>query len=151
LEKSQDDFKNTPYDANNYDTKSYGEKFFVVYVSSNCTNCESIQPGFATLQDGWGTSFVNTDGRAFKMYTIYSDETSSNDDQDVNKYTAFQRYLNNYQEFYELAGSRLAEDTPYRYNASLTIEHRLHLSPERRHHELQDSDHSSGRLQQRSL
>jgi hypothetical protein len=68
------------------DTKTYGEKFFVVYVSStSCTNCESIQPGFATLQDGWGSSFVNTDGRAFKMYTVYSDETSSNDDQDVNK------------------------------------------------------------------
>src|SRR5574344_2651265 len=119
LSKSDDDFKNNPYDAANYDTAAYGEKFFVVYVSSNCSSCETIQPGFATLQEGWGTSFSNSDGRAFKMYTIYSDETSSNDDQDANKYTAFQRYLNNYQEFYELAGSRLAEQTPYRYNASL--------------------------------
>lgn len=119
LSKSDDDFKNNPYDAANYDTAAYGEKFFVVYVSSNCSSCETIQPGFATLQEGWGTSFSNSDGRAFKMYTIYSDETSSNDDQDANKYTAFQRYLNNYQEFYELAGSRLAEQTPYRYNANL--------------------------------
>lgn len=111
--KTYDDYKKT------IASNTYGDKFFVTYVSTSCTNCEAIQPGFAALQDGWGANFAPSDGRAFKMYTVYTDETSSTDDADVNKLKAFQRYLNNYLSFYEEAGGRLGDSAPYRYNASL--------------------------------
>jgi hypothetical protein len=99
-------------------SNAYGDKFFVTYVSSSCTNCEATQPGWAALQDGWGDKYAPQDGRSFKMYTIFTDETSSTDDADANKLKAFQRYLNTYQDFYQSSGQRLA-NAPYRHNASL--------------------------------
>jgi len=107
---------------NDVDTKydnAYGDKFYLVYVSKSCTNCEAVQPGFDTLQKGWGSTYSITDDRSFKMYTVFTDETSSTDDADVNKYTAFQRYLDNFDEFFSEAGGRLGDSTPYRYNAGL--------------------------------
>ena len=60
--------------------EKYGEKFYLVYVGKDCTNCETIQPGFEALQENWGSSYVADDSRSFKMYTIFSDEESTNDD-----------------------------------------------------------------------
>lgn len=104
--------------------EKYGEKFFLVYVEGeNCTNCEAAQPGFETLQNYWGTRYVADDGRPFKMYTIFADEDSSNDDEyDIeDDQKAFNRYLDKFadNDFFSQAGGRLADETPYKINASI--------------------------------
>ena len=94
----------------------YGEKFYVVYVKEDCSNCDTISEAFQTLENGWGTSFVTEDNRPFKLYTIFSDDSSSND----NEYEvesdkkAFNRYLVKFSNngFFENAGGRLQE-LPY--------------------------------------
>lgn len=98
----------------------YGEKFFVAYVSKSCTECESARPAFDILTNGWDSTYTISDDRQFKMCTIFTDEESSTDDDDVNSLTAFQRYLDNHKDFFECAGGRMGDDqTPYRYNAGL--------------------------------
>lgn len=103
--------------------QTYGEKFFVVYVKVDCANCSAIEPGFATLESNWGTKFKNDDGRAFRMYTIYTDEVSSNDDiYDIeDEKVAFNRYLDKFSDngFFENAGGRL-QDAPYAINAGIS-------------------------------
>ncbi len=101
--------------------ETYGEKFFLVYVESSSTACSDAQAGFETLTKGWNTTYGINDGRSFKIHTIYADETSSNDED----YTvtedqkAFNRYLNNFTDFWEKAAGRL-EDTPYKTNGSIS-------------------------------
>ena len=101
------------------DTAAYGEKFFLVYVSSDCTSCESIQPGFEYLQDNWKGNYTPADGLDFKMYTIFTDEESSTDDDyTLEGQTAFQRYLNSFSDFFNEAGGRLNE-APYKGNKDI--------------------------------
>lgn len=98
-----------------------GEKFFLVVVQTTCTACDEAQPGFEALQKGWNSTYAINDGQVFKLYTIYADDTSSNDEdytlEDDKK--AFYRYLNNFTDFWEEAAGRLA-DTPYKTNASVS-------------------------------
>lgn len=113
------------------DYAKYGYKFFLVYVSEDCANCETIQEGFEALEDNWGTLYKPTatqrtaDGEAvvepFKIYTIFTDESSSNDDEDImDDKTAFQRYLNIHSDFFESSGQRFLDYTPYKRNASVS-------------------------------
>lgn len=101
----------------------YGEKFYLVYVGKDCSNCEAIQPGFEALQKDWGTRFSPDDNRNFKMFTIFSDDESTNDDsftiEDQKK--AFVRYLDKWNDagFFTDAGGRL-EEAPYHKAASIT-------------------------------
>lgn len=99
----------------------YGEKFFLVYVGESCTQCATDAPGFSTLSDLWKESYVPTDGRDLKMYTIFSDETSSNDsDYEGKDYdTAFKRYLYNYTDSFFLEAGQQLYDAPYRLNKSI--------------------------------
>ncbi|MCQ2742171.1 MAG: hypothetical protein MJ239_02590 [Bacilli bacterium] len=99
--------------------ESYGKKFFVIYVSKECTDCANAQSGFETLVSGWNSSYApDKAGEQFKMYSIFADEESSTDDTDPD-HSAFERYLVNFTEFFEEAGGRL-EERPYRDNANLT-------------------------------
>ncbi len=117
--------------------EKYGEKFYLVYVGKDCTNCETIQPGFEALQENWGSSYVADDSRSFKMYTIFSDEESTNDDDfdtDDNK-KAFVRYLDKWNDegFFTNGGGRL-EEAPYHKAASVSDSDYEHFI---------DADHSS--------
>ena len=103
--------------------EKYGEKFFVVYVKEECSSCSAIEPAFNTLESNWGTKYTPNDSRAFKMYTIYSDEASSNDSDyelDDDK-VAFNRYLDKWSDldFFENAGGRL-QQAPYALNSNIS-------------------------------
>ncbi len=104
-------------------TKEYGEKFFLFYVGKECTNCEAIQPGVKALQDDWGVRYIPSDGRSFKLYTIFSDDESTNDDSFENEDgKAFVRYLDKFLDlgyWYEIGG-RLTDETPYKTNANVS-------------------------------
>ena len=110
----------------------YGEKFFIAYVARDCSPCETAQGGFETLQERWGSSFVATDGRDFRLYTIFTDDASSNDDDYDNEddKKAFCRYLDKFGgnpiDFFSKAAGRL-EDTPYKTNASVSDSYYEHL------------------------
>ena len=104
-------------------TQEYGEKFFLFYVGKECTNCEAIQPGVKALQDDWGVRYIPSDGRSFKLYTIFSDDESTNDDSFENEDgKAFVRYLDKFLDlgyWYEIGG-RLTDETPYKTNANVS-------------------------------
>ena len=101
----------------------YGEKFFLFYVGKDCSNCDAIQPGVKALQDDWKARFIPTDGRNFKLFTIFADDESTNDeDYENEEEKAFVRYLD---KFFDLGywfeiGGRLTDQTPYKTNASVS-------------------------------
>ena len=110
--------------SENNPIQAYGEKFFLVYVQGdNCANCDAVKPGFETLQNNWTGSYAPSDGRDFKMYTIFADESSTNDeDYDLEAdQKAFNRYLNKFSDndFFSEAGGRLMDEAPYKINASV--------------------------------
>lgn len=100
----------------------YGEKFYFVFYKTTCTGCDEARNAFETLIAGWNTSFKIPDGRAFKIYTIQADQTSSNDDTfevDIDK-KAINRYLTYFEagDLWASAAGRL-EDVPYKKNANI--------------------------------
>ena len=111
---------------------SYPEKFFIAYVGKDCAACDTAQGGFETLQERWGESFTAKDGRSFALYTIFADDTSSNDDDydtDDDK-KPFCRYLDKFGgnpvDFFSKAGGRL-EETPYKSNMSISESYYEHV------------------------
>ncbi len=111
---------------------AYPEKFFIAYVAKECSGCETAQGGFETLQSTWGDAFVADDKRSFNLYTIFADDTSSNDDDydtDDDK-KPFCRYLDKFGgnpvDFFSKAGGRLAT-TPYKTNASVSDSYYEHV------------------------
>ena len=130
-----DEFK-AAYDANTQkafdNPNTFPEKFYVAYVAKDCASCDTAQGGFETLQQTWGSSFKATDGRSFALYTIFADDTSSNDDDydtDEDK-KPFCRYLDKFGgnpiDFFSKAGGRL-EETPYKTNASISDSYYEHV------------------------
>lgn len=117
----------------------FGEKYFVVYLDSN--SGESLSEGFKTLQENWNGRFqtveYGTDNvLPFRLKTIFTDETSSNDDdfEVESEKVAFNRYLEKWSgalpggaDFFSQAGGRL-EETPYKYNASIAESYYQHIT-----------------------
>lgn len=100
--------------ASEADINKYGDQFFVSFVQKNCAGCETVQPGFETLQKNWNTSeFKTADNvsKDFKMYTIFIDETT--EDELIGTETTFTKYLwMNHAGFFENAVTAV-EDRPY--------------------------------------
>ena len=100
----------------------YGEKFFLVYVSEDCANCDAIQPAFETLKEYWNTNYKIEGSAPYKIHTIFADESSDNDEQYTipSEKKAFVRYLNKFNDndFLASAGGRL-ETAPYKLNANV--------------------------------
>ena len=105
--------------------KAGGEKFFLVYVAKDSSSCDEVQEGFETLEDNWGTRYIDacTVKHGFAFSTIYTDEDSTNDDDfDLEaEQTAFNRYLAKFDDlgFFADAGARF-DLCPYKKNANLT-------------------------------
>lgn len=101
----------------------YGEKFFLVYVSNDCSNCDAVQPGFDALASGWNTRFAIDDAaeHGFRLHTIFTDDDSDNDDDfDIEEQQkAFVRYLDKFEDndFLPAAGERLTK-APYKLNSN---------------------------------
>lgn len=81
---------------------NYGEKFFLLYVSESCSSCKEAKGGFETLEDHFDDTFKPNDGLPFKMYTIFSDEVTSDT---TNDETAFVQYMDRKSYFFEEAAS----------------------------------------------
>lgn len=109
---------------------AYGYKFFLVFCDEDSSDVTDAAEAFETLSDNWNVNYIpsathRTESGAsiteeLKVYTIFTDETSSNDDDDgMEDDSAFQRYLKIQGEFFEEAASRLSQYTPYVKNASI--------------------------------
>lgn len=94
-------------------------KFFLVYVAETCENCEAAKDGFDVLQEKMsgaeGSIFRSNDGYDFNMITVFADEETSETEDSK---TAFVKYLDRHQSFFEDCGSR-AWETPYKENKPL--------------------------------
>lgn len=96
-----------------------GEKFFVAYVSESCEKCKEAKDGFKLFQESLNkdNAFMSTNkDDAFNMVTIFTDEETSYTD---DKETAFVKYLDRHQSFFEDVGSN-AYQTDYYINGKLS-------------------------------
>lgn len=67
-----------------------GQKFFLVFVASDCSACEEAKGGFYTLQHKFSKSELG--GNSFAMKTIFTDEDTNENDLTT---TAFVHFLLN--------------------------------------------------------
>ncbi len=109
-------------DAINTVRERYGEKFYFAFVGNSCEACLNDEGGFSKLESDWNTNFKVTDNRAFRLYTIDSDQTSTNDDDYKNRdwNTAFRRYLLNFADSFFQPLSEILYETEYHYNADIS-------------------------------
>ncbi|MBQ0009028.1 MAG: hypothetical protein KBS97_01980 [Firmicutes bacterium] len=92
-------------------------KFFLMYVAETCENCEAAKDGFDVLSSEMGSDiFKANDGLPFNLVTIFADELTS--ESETNK-TAFVKYLERHQTFFEDAGG-IAYETAYYTNKPLS-------------------------------
>ena len=92
-------------------------KFFLMYAAETCENCESAKEGFDVLKEQMGSDiFKVNDGLPFNLVTIFADEETSETEE--NK-TAFVKYLERHQSFFEEAGAN-AYETAYYANKPLS-------------------------------
>jgi hypothetical protein len=111
----------TPYDGtgSDEDMKLYGTKFFLIYVDSTNDTSKKAEGGFKYLRDNWNKyGLDSSDTLPFKYYTIFKDDTSSNDDSYTSA-TAFQRYLTNHSDLLNSVITKL-ETAPYKTRASIS-------------------------------
>ena len=104
-------------------TKSYGdrcgEKFFVAYVAKDCDKCEDAKEGFSTFEKKLNVNdaFKSTvEGEQFHLVTIFTDDENI---QTTDSSTAFVKYLERHQSFFEDVGSSIY-DNPYHTKGKLS-------------------------------
>ena len=96
------------------------DKFFLCYVAETCEQCEAARGGFDYFEKNFGENgsklFKPNDNSEFAMVTIFADEVTDESDKDQ---TAFVKYLDRHQSFFEECGSQ-AYQTPYCENKPLS-------------------------------
>lgn len=92
-----------------------GQKFFLAYVSDECTSCAESREGFETFENNFA-NFVSDASVEFKMYTIFSDEVT--DDTTTNE-TAFVKYMDRNASFFEQAAG-VGYSTDYYINGKIS-------------------------------
>lgn len=104
-DSNADKLTNNIYDKMNDSSieSQYGEKFFLAFVSSECTTCEEVKGGFETLRDNFDGSLQPDDKLPFQMYTIFTDEATGETETDGQ--TAFVKYMDRFSYFFEEAAS----------------------------------------------
>lgn len=106
--KSKD--SNVPLD------ESLGEKFFLMFVSEDCSSCNEAKGGFETFEDNFNSTFNPSDGSAFHMVTIFTDEVTS---ETTSKETAFVQYMDRNQAFFEYAAA-VGWNSAYKTNGHIS-------------------------------
>jgi hypothetical protein len=107
-----------------FDEGSYGEKYFLAFVKSDCSACATAEGGFKYLEENWNNASYNlvpSDGRNFAIHTIFSSEVSSNDDDykiSASGASAFNRFLSIHMDLFNQVGPQVMKD-PYKDNASV--------------------------------
>ncbi len=104
-------------DASNGSAESeYGDKFFLLFVSVDCTSCKEAKNGFSTLQDNFNNALEPNDKLPFKMYTVFTDEVTSDT---TTRETAFVQYMDRNADFFEEAAGN-AYNTDYYINGKIS-------------------------------
>lgn len=91
-------------------------KYFLMFTNSGNAASKDIKTGFEVLRDNWNNLYKPTDGRPFKLYTIYTDESTS---ETTKTKTAFAQFLDRKSQFFATA-SENAERTDYYRNGKIT-------------------------------
>ena len=99
-----------------------GDKFFVTFVSETCDQCKEAKGGFEIFDERFNNknyskyaSKVNKNEK-FNMVTIFTDDENKDT---TTKVTAFSKYLDRHQDFFEDAASGIYE-TPYFLNGKIS-------------------------------
>lgn len=112
-----DKFTNDLYSVMNNDSeetlKSFrdahselGDKFFVAYVAKDCDKCETAKEGFKKFQDDFSKYVDEGETNSFNLVTIFTDDETSETEESQ---TAFVKYLERHEDFFQEIGSRAAE------------------------------------------
>lgn len=83
-----------------------GDKFFVAYVAKDCDKCEAAKEGFKKFQDDFSKYVDKDDNNTFNLVTIFTDDETSETEESQ---TAFVKYLERHQDFFQEIGSRASE------------------------------------------
>ena len=80
-------------DIQDGDAKSgVGEKFFLVFVSEDCSACSESKEAFEELEKRWKSTLApSSDDLPFKLVSIFTDEET---DETTSRESAFQQFLN---------------------------------------------------------
>ncbi|MFA7067582.1 MAG: hypothetical protein GX816_03350 [Erysipelotrichia bacterium] len=94
---------------------SVGEKFFLVFVSEECSACAEAKNGFEALERRWnGTLAPKSDDLPFKLVSIFTDEDT---DEATSRETAFVQFLNRNGDFFTEA-AQIGKDSYYHLNGN---------------------------------
>ena len=101
----------------------FGERFFVAFVKDD-TSCKDLYGGLKTFRDKWSKKdkeFVGDNNDVlkgnFNLYTIYTDETTTVDDEEINLFD--QVWLNHYSMFETMTSGGYLDKTYYALNKSI--------------------------------
>ena len=97
--------------------KQYGEKFFLCFVQEGCSGCENNYGGLEYLSSHYttkdSTSQFYLGNSAFKIHSIFADETDSDIEYDGN---IFDHYVyENYLQIFETACEKATDESNYNY------------------------------------
>ena len=116
-----DDFFTTIEKGDAEKAKSqYGERFFVAFIKDD-SGCKELYEGLKTFKDKWSSKdkeFVGLDGNAlkgnFKLYTIYTDSTTTVDNEEKNLFDEV--WLTHYDVFEKMSNGLYLPNTYYAIN-----------------------------------
>lgn len=80
----------------------YGDKFFLTFVHEGCTGCSESYEGFKLLKKEFKKNYKPDDGKEFKMYSIFTDETT---DETTTDRSAFSFFLDRQSQFFLYAAA----------------------------------------------
>jgi hypothetical protein len=108
-----------------FDTATYGEKFFLIFADSTNTTSKTAEGGFRYLSDNWNKyGYVPSDKGNFKYYTIFKDDTSTNDNDYTDTGSAFTRFLSIHVDLFQTTMQHLIE-APYKTRAAISEDNYL--------------------------
>jgi hypothetical protein len=106
----------TTFDAT---TKNFGDKYYLIFADSTNATSKTIESSFKYLSDNWNQyGLVPSDKGSFNYYTIFKDDTSSNDDDFTDNGSAFQRFLSIHIDLFQSVTPNLKND-PYKLRATI--------------------------------
>ena len=77
-----------------------GDKFFLIFVSEDCTGCSEAKKGFEALEKHWNKSLAPKSSSPFKLVSIFTDEET---DETTSRESAFAQFLDRNDEFFSEA------------------------------------------------
>ncbi len=101
------------YDTMTSDAESeYGEKYFLVFVSKTCSECESAYKGIKFLKNNASDYNIKN----FKLYTIYIDEVT---DETTTDKPAFGKFADRNEGFFNEVGAAIENSIYYSVNQKI--------------------------------